>query len=204
MTPVAPAQGGAAAAAVLGSFDVELAANIQGGVAYTSAASLPVSWSDSENATGYTLRLARERSCRDEVHEQLVAADTTSIELPELPDGAYFLCIHARGEGGAVQAALSSPFPVVIDTTAPRGFNVQTAGNQVTWDVSDEPGLSYDLAVASDEDCTEIISTQHGLTTTIALLAGLEDGMYAACVTASDRAGNRTRSMTPVSISSGG
>jgi hypothetical protein len=204
LTTPAPAQTPAAAAAVLGSFDLELAANIHGGVAYTSAASLPVSWSDAENATGYTLRLAREGSCSGEVHAQLVAADTTSIELPELPDGEYFLCLDARGEGGAVQAALSSPFPVVIDTTAPRGFSVQTAGNQVTWDVSDEPGLSYELAVASDEDCTEIISTQHGLTTTNALLAGLEDGMYAACVTAIDRAGNRTRSMAPVSIGSDG
>lgn len=201
---LAPEPAPAAAAPDLGSFDVELAANIEGGIAYTSAASLPVSWSDAENATGYTLRIARERSCRGDAHEQVVPADTTSIELPELQDGEYFLCISARGEGGAVQAALNSPLPVVIDTTAPRGFNVRTDGNQVTWDVGDEPGLAYDLVVAREEDCAEIVSTQGGLTTTNALLEGLEDGTYAVCVTAIDRAGNRTRSTAPVSIGGGG
>ena len=78
----------AAATPGLGNFDVELAANSIDGVAYTSAAALPVSWSDSENAVSYWLRVGRDAACKDVVHERTAAASTTSLELPELADGA--------------------------------------------------------------------------------------------------------------------
>jgi len=134
-----------------------------------SRANWTINWTPVPGAEGYRARLADSASF-ETIQWQLVTSDT-SLKLPALSDGTYYLRIRAidalgleglEHEAMLIQAAYPEP-PLPLNPSDGSTFTEQLPA--FTWARSDE-AASYHLQVARDADFNRIVFDVQNTATT--------------------------------------
>lgn len=112
-----------------------------------------------------------------------------------------FQAVYYSGDPAAVKEVRSSDgFYGVGDNAAkkPETFTLRTPSGQVTgtypqasWSAS-IGAIGYEVIVAKDKACTDVVRQYEGVSSAIKTLDGLTDGTYYLCVAAVSLAGTRT------------
>lgn len=118
------------------------------------------------------------------------------LELSNISDGIYYLCLRAFNDSGQEINAENNPISITVYTKKPGVFSINgpnefinTRSPTVSW----EPAVNattYNLIVATDELCETGIQSYQNVTSNDKSLTVLSDGTYYLCVTANDEAGN--------------
>lgn len=112
-----------------------------------------------------------------------------------------FQAVYYSGDPAAIKEIRSSEgFYAVDDEGAklPSAFTLRTPSGQVTgtypqasWSAS-AGAVSYEVTVAKNKDCTDIVKTYDAISSASKMLEGLGDGAYFLCVSAVSAGGTRT------------
>lgn len=160
-----------------------------------STTNMPIiSWTESETADSYDLVVSQNVDCSNPV-AQFSNLTLTSQQVGPLDDGVYFACVTAKNAIGSTTASNDgysweqiTESPLTFQILSPSGF-VFTSTPIVEWQMASK-ATSYDLVVATDEQCSTSVQSYQDILTTSQELSPLAEGVYYACVTAKNAAGS--------------
>ncbi|MGE0172389.1 MAG: hypothetical protein AB7T49_06380 [Oligoflexales bacterium] len=175
---------------------------------YMNVDEFVATWNKAPQLKDYDVIVARDEKCKIPVQ---LDGDLTSEELPitRLLEGDYYFCLYAVQIGSGLLEAKNGPFLFTVDVTPPDDFAItQLTANNYTNDNTPllawgtvENANYFDLTIATDEECTDVLNTYVDLEVIEQQLPELEEGTYYACLRARDLAGNETlASNSPMSF----
>ena len=145
------------------------------------AASVALSWTRPAGAYGFSFDLdADEASVPDNTLETTI---TTTKTYPDLADGVYYFHIKARAQPSASAFGPVATFKISIDTAKPKSFDINLAGNTISYETTDDlSGIDhYEIWVDG---------SKYRDTTASSLALNDLTGRHTVKVVAIDRAGN--------------
>lgn len=157
-----------------------------------------ISWTGASGATAYDLIVATDGTCSTSV-QTYSDLTTLSQALTTLTEGLYTICLTAKDASSNTRAAANNKLAFGVDVTGPASFSISAPSLYVrlspvlaSWSAPSDAS-SYDLKIASNAPCTNIVYAQNGLTNSYHSVSDLPDGAYYLCVTAKDALGNATQ-----------
>ncbi len=166
--------------------------------AFVNSNTFTASWTVPKDLRDYDVMLSLTESCN------LTAIDTEadykkqSRNFGPLEEGEYFICVQAIINGAKNRYAKNSPYKVTIDLSPPGAATIEDIPSPsddnaplISWSSVDD-AVTYELAIARDQECELVEQSYIGLTETSYEIEELDNGSYYACLYTVDEAGNKT------------
>ena len=157
-----------------------------------------ISWSISEGVATYSASIGPKKDCTSPtIKVSDIKAESLSIDA--LADGQYFICAEAQDLAGNKTSATNNGLAFSIDSLAPSAFSINKPTSrirntkpEIAWSPSSSDAV-YDVIVASDNACTQVVESAVGLVDPhYNVAAALPDQSYYVCVKARDPVGHET------------
>jgi|GEM_PF-2318671 hypothetical protein len=153
---------------------------------------------------GYGVSYSFDQNPAGEPDDTIDATSKTSINYPEVKDGAWYFHIKARAKNPDDPFGPTATYKIQIDTTPPLPFNIDLLGESDKQNVSSTPTVKYQAQDATSGVSRYDVYLDNKLVKELAsspfAFSKQEIGIHTIKVIAYDRAGNGTTSELPLNI----